>query len=115
MPGSKSYCPGPAEWGVASLNIYIYIYIYISTYNGNFLVEASTHVVEVCAYKLKPYNCGTSNRYMEQMHYECILEVQVFLRKPVEHYFSLHVLIALAMPPTHADKGIWAGIPSGQK
>ena len=28
FPGSKSYCPGPAEWGVASLNIYIYIYIY---------------------------------------------------------------------------------------
>ena len=58
---------------------------------GNFLVEASTHVVEVCAYKLKPYNCGTSNRYMEQMHYEGILEVQVFPRKPVEHYFSKHV------------------------
>ena len=68
-----------------------YIYIYISTYNGHFLVEASTHVVEVCAYKLKPYNCGTSNRYMEQMHYEGILEVQVFPRKPVEHYFSKHV------------------------
>ena len=34
---------------------------------------------------------------MEQMHYEGILEVQVFLGKPVEHYFSLHVLIVLAM------------------
>ena len=27
FPGSKSYCPGPAEWGVASLNIYICIYV----------------------------------------------------------------------------------------
>ena len=49
------------------------------------------------------------------MHYEGILEVQVFLRKPVEHCFSLHVLIVLAMPATYAGKGIWAGIPSGQK
>ena len=31
FPSSKSYCPGPAEWGVASL-IYIYIYTYIYIY-----------------------------------------------------------------------------------
>ena len=28
----KKPCPGPAEWGVASLNTYLYIYIYIYYY-----------------------------------------------------------------------------------